>query len=285
MDVDIAVSPDADDRFMVWALVNRRVDLGPFRTRVRFADTQALNEAAASDHPPHVCAISAAAWPRLAHRYDLLPHGSSFGDGYGPVVIASEPMSVDGLRGLRMAIPGAQTTAWLVAQLLLPPVLPTVVPIVPNGAAFEALRTGRVDAALLIHEGRMTFAEQGFHQVVDLGAAWTSATGTPLPLGANALRRDLSRDARLGLSRLMRRALAAARRHRDEAIAWILAEGSPLTSPSAVSAYLDLYANARTWDPRADGRAAWVGLLSRARAVGLAPSGPPPTFADDGYEG
>lgn len=284
MDVDIAVSPDADDRFMVWALVHRRVDLGPFRPRIRFADTQALNDAAASAQPPHVCAISAAAWPHLAHRYDLLPHGSSFGEGYGPVVIAREPMGVAALRGLKMAIPGAQTTAYLVARLLLPPVEPTVVPIVPNSAAFEALAQRRVDAALLIHEGRMTFADHGFFKVVDLGAAWTEATGTPLPLGANAVRRDLALDVRRDLARLMRRALAAARRHRDEAIAWILSEGSPLTSPEAVSAYLDLYANARTWDPRADGRAAWVGLLSRARAAGLAPLGTPPIFADDGYE-
>ncbi len=192
--IRLAFSPDSDDLFMFWPLLAGKVDAGGFDFVAERADTEALN-ARADAGDLDVVAVSVARWPTIADKYLLLPHGMSVGRGYGPVVVATSARSLASLEGRRIGVPGLRTTAALVLRLLLPRFEPVVVPISPYGRAFEAVRSGQVDAALLIHEGRLTYEREGFHKVCDIGEGWAAATsGLPLPLGGNAIRRSLGAD-------------------------------------------------------------------------------------------
>lgn len=280
--VRMAVSPDADDLFMVRALLDGAIDTSPYRFVVDTSPTDALNRLASGAEGPEVVALSAAHYPRVADRYRLLPHGGSMGEGYGPVVVARAPATLADLHDRPLAIPGATTTAWMVLRLLLPEGVrprPVEIPIVPHGRVFEALEAGEVDAALLIHEGRLTYEDRGLRKVFDLGEGWAAAVGGPLPLGANAIRRDLPADDLARISDLLRRSIAHGLADRDAAVAWLLARGGPLATAERVSRYLDLYANARTLDYGEDGRAAFGELYRRAVAAGLLASVPPLDFA------
>lgn len=263
----VAVSPDADDLFMVRAILQGIVLPQP-AWAIETHGTDALNRLALSEHPPDVCAVSAALWPYIADRYDLLWPGGSFGDGYGPVVVAIRPVN---LSGARIAIPGESTTAALVLRLAVPQAATTVVPIVPYGRVFDALRTGEVDAAVLIHEGRLTFEDHGLHALLDLGAWWTTRTGLPLPLGLTAVRRDVDGH---NVAAHLRASIAHGLADRSEAIAWLLARGTPLASPERVDAYLDLYANHRSLDPGDDGAAGLDRLVQEGARAGLLPEAP-----------
>ncbi|MCB9662520.1 MAG: ABC transporter substrate-binding protein [Alphaproteobacteria bacterium] len=267
-EVHVACSPDADDLFMVRAILLDLIDTGPYRFVVRTEPTDALNRLGETDDV-EVLAISTAWYPRLAHRWRMLPHGGSMGEGYGPVLVAREPMTLDDLRGRKVAVPGLTTTAWAITRMMVE-VEPVVVPITPPERVFETLRSGEVEAAVLIHEGRLTFAREGFVQVAELGAWWSRATGgLPLPLGANTIRRDLPPADLAAISGVLRAAIAHALEDRDAAIAWLLARGGPLRTADEVSRYLDMYANQRTLDYGPDGRAAVEGLLARGAAAGL----------------
>jgi 1,4-dihydroxy-6-naphthoate synthase len=279
MKITLAVSPDADDLFMVRALLERQLDTGPYEFVISSSPTDALNSLAsgASDEEgPDVVAVSIAHYPRVADRYQLLPHGGSVGEGYGPVVVGREPATLDDLHGARLAIPGTTTTAWVVLRLLLGPHRKpeaVVVPIAPHERVFEALARHDVDFALLIHEGRLTYAERGLVQLVDLGVAWAERTGgMPLPLGGNLIRRALGPDVIRDVSGLLRASIAYALDHRDESIAWLLSRGGgALKTAEQYSQYLGYYANQRTLDYGDDGRAAIVRLLTDAADAGLLP--------------
>jgi 1,4-dihydroxy-6-naphthoate synthase len=279
MRVRVAVSPDADDLFMVRGLMLGAVDARGLDFTFTTADTEALNRGAAGADAPDVSAISVAWYPSLAAEWALLPHGGSVGRGYGPVLIAREPRDAASLRGARIAVPGLRTTAYTVLRLVLGPFEPVVVPIVPPEAVFERLRAGEVDAALLIHEGRLTYAAEGFHLVLDTGAAWHAATGLPLPLGANAIRRSLGPEVIRRASAALRDSIAHGLAHRDDAIAWLLRRGGPLQDAAAVDAYLSLYANADTLDYGPDGRAGVERLLAWGAAAGLLPACGPVDWA------
>jgi 1,4-dihydroxy-6-naphthoate synthase len=273
-----SISPDADDLFMFRALLLGLIDSEGFEFDIGTADTDALNRAAAgetlaADDLPHVSAVSIAWVPSLHADWQLRPHGGSVGRNYGPVVIAPQPMNLSDLRGKRVAVPGTSTTAFTVLSLMVSGFEPVVVPITPPERVFEALAEGRVDAALLIHEGRLTFADHGYVQVADIGEWWMEETGLPLPLGGNVVRRDLGPDTIERLSRVLRASIAHALQHREDAIDWLLARGSgPLTSRSAVDHYLSLYANDDTLDYGEDGRRAVSLLLERGAAAGLLPA-------------
>ena len=273
-----SVSPDADDLFMFRALMLGLIDTEGLRFDIRTADTERLNRDAAGRDPavlPHVSAISVAWYPALAGEWQLLPHGGSVGRGYGPVVVAPRPLSLAELRGLRVAVPGLSTTAYTVLSLMLGGAFsPVVVPIVPPEAVFEELAAGRVDAALLIHEGRLTFREHGLHQVCDIGVWWEQETGLPLPLGGNVIRRDLGADTIARASRVLRASIAHALDDRAAAIAWLLERGGPLQSTESVDQYLQLYANQDTLDYGPEGRRGVEELLRRGAAAGLLPDLP-----------
>lgn len=272
MRIRVSCSPDADDLFMMRALSEDLIDPGPYRFEIDTAPTDALNRIASGDDAPEVVAISVAHLPVVNARYQLLPHGGSMGEGYGPVVVARKPIALESLRGRPVAVPGLTTSAWATLRLLLPDVLPVVIPITPYARVFEALRAGEVDAALIIHEGRLTFEAEGFVSLVDLGAWWAEQTGgLPLPLGGNTIARRLGEHV-APVSALLRQSIAHALEHRDDAIDWLLAQGGALRTRDAMSRYLSMYANARTLDYGPNGRAAIDAFFARTAAAGILPS-------------
>ena len=276
--VRCSVSPDADDLFMFRALMLGLIPHEGLRFDIGTADTERLNRDAAGQDPaslPHVSAISIAWYPALSAEWQLLPHGGSVGRNYGPVVVAPSPLKLADLRGKRVAVPGLSTTAFTVLSLMLDGEFePVVVPIVPPERSFEAIASGQVDAALLIHEGRLTFQRHGLHSVCDIGEWWHKETGLPLPLGGNVIRRDLGADAIARTSRVLRASIAHALANRADAIAWLLARGGPLDSVASVDHYLSLYANEDTLDYGEDGRRGVEELLRRGAAAGLLPALP-----------
>ncbi len=279
MRVRTVCSPDADDLFMMWAITEGRIDTGPYEFDVRHAPTDELNRVA-DRMDADVCAISFGSWPNLADRWLLLPHGGSMGEGYGPVVIAREPLEVADLARIRLAVPGLNTTAWLVLRMIAGSARPVVIPIVPYSRIFDAIDAGEVDAGLVIHEGRLTYEKLGFHRIVDIGEWWAAQTGgLPLPLGANAIRADLDPADIAAISRILRDAIRYGLDHRDEAIAWLLARGGALGNAADVGRYLSMYANERTWDYGVEGRAGIEELYRRAVAVGALEAEPAIRYA------
>lgn len=274
--IRLSFSPDSDDIFMFWALLNGKVDAEGLAFTADRADTETLNtraETAGAD----VIAVSIAQYARIAKDYLLLPHGMSVGRGYGPVVVALGERSLASLTGRRIGVPGLRTTAYLVLRLLLADFEPVVVPIAPYARSFEALRGGEVDAALLIHEGRLFYEREGTKKVVDIGEAWAAATGgLPLPLGGNAIRRDLGPSMIEQISRVCRNSIRWALENKDEvAQALLAAETRDDVGLDAASLdrYLTMYANADTLDAPADVRRALDELFTRGRAAGLVPDG------------
>ena len=231
-------------------------------TDVQTAPTDALNTIA-SGGGADVCAISIAHYPLIADVYQMLPHGGSMGEGYGPILVTREPRSLESLRGERVAIPGTTTSAWATLKLVID-VDPVTVPIAPYELTFEVLRSGDVEAALLIHEGRLTYDALGFHKVLDLGEWWAEQTGgLPLPLGGNTIRRSLGEDVIEEVSRDLYRSIEHALDNREDSIQWLLTQSSALKTRDEVSEYLDMYANGRTLDYGSEGRQGIARFLER----------------------
>jgi 1,4-dihydroxy-6-naphthoate synthase len=280
--IHLAYSADADDAFMFHALRTGAVDLEGLEFEHQRGDTAALNALAAAEGAD-VVAVSLAAYPRIADRYLLLPHGASVGRGYGPVLIASHGLSsLQELKGRRVGIPGLDTTAYLVLQLIEPDVRPVVLPITPFSRVFSALDSGEVDAALLIHEGRLLYQERGYVQLVELGQWWSSETGLPLPLGVNVIRRALGPSLVATVSRILRSAISWALAHRDEVIALLAQEprgDQALSRTALLDRYLGMYANDDTEAMAPDVRRAIDVLFDRARQAGLLPAGAPVEWA------
>jgi 1,4-dihydroxy-6-naphthoate synthase len=269
--VSLAYSVDADDAFMFHALRHGRIDTEGLTFTHRRDHTAALN-ALAGEGGADVVAVSLGAYPALAGAYQLLPHGASVGRGFGPVVVARRPMAPGELAGARVGIPGATTTAWLVLRLIQPAAEGIEIPIFPFARIFEALEAGEVDAALLIHEGRLVYPQRGLHKVVDLGEWWQAEAGLPLPLGVNVIRRALGPDAVTRVSRVLRASIAWALAHREEIIAVLAAEDrgeEALSKPELIDHYLNLYANHDTAAIADDARRAVDVLFARARRAGL----------------
>jgi 1,4-dihydroxy-6-naphthoate synthase len=270
--IRLAFSPDSDDIFMFWPLLEGKVDAEGLTFEVERADTEALNARAAAGDID-VVAVSIARWPAIADRYLLLPHGMSVGRGYGPVVVATSARTLPSLEGRRIGVPGLRTTAATVLRLLLPRFEPVVVPISPYARAFEVLRSGEIDAVLLIHEGRLTYEREGLARVCDLGEAWAGVTGgLPLPLGGNAIRRGLGEELVAKVSRLVRASIRWALDHRDETMRALLARETRTDvglDHAMLDRYLAMYANADTLDAPDDVRASIDVLYTRAHAAGL----------------
>ena len=263
MHVRVGHSPDPDDAFMFWAIATGRVDADGFEIEGVPADIETLN-GWAREGRLEVTALSVGAYPFVQDRYALLPHGASLGEGYGPVVVAREELDPTVLEGRRVAVPGPLTTAFLVARLALPPFEPVHLPF---DAIMDAVAAGTVDAGVVIHEGQLTYAEQGLHRVLDLGAWWTSETGLPLPLGANAVRRDLGDDVATRLSRVLLASIEAGLEHRDEALRYALDFGRGIEAADN-DRFVAMYVNERTRDYGPDGREAVAELLRRGAAIG-----------------
>ncbi len=261
---------------MFWPLLHGKVDAEGLTFVAERADTETLNmraESEAEQGAPDVVAVSIAQYARIAKTHLLLPHGMSVGRGYGPVVVAREARSLASLRGKRIGVPGLRTTAYLVLRVLLPDFEPVVVPIAPYARSFEALRAGDVDAALLIHEGRLFYEREGTTKVVDIGEAWSLETGgLPLPLGGNAIRRDLGPALIETISRVCRTSIRWALEHQQE-VAHALLEAETRSDvgldAASLDRYLGMYANADTLDAPADVRRALDELFKRGQIAGL----------------
>lgn len=266
---------------MFWALLSGRIDAEGLTFESTRADTEQLNHMADAGEVD-VIAVSMANYARISAKYMLLPHGASVGRGYGPMLIAKSAVPLTELTGKRIGIPGERTTAYSVLRILLPKFEAVTIPIAPYERVFEALRTGAVDAALVIHEGRLTYAREGFAKVIDIGEEWAARTSLPLPLGGNAIRRGLG-DARIEqVSRLCRESIRYALAHREEAIdALLAAETRPEVglTRAMLDTYLQMYANADTQDLPADGREAVRVLATQMKNVGLLSEDPRIEFA------
>lgn len=275
--ISIGHSPDPDDAFMVWALAQGIVNADDFGVALVAKDIETLNRWAIADQRLEVSALSAATWARVADKYWLLKHGSSFGDGYGPVVVSKRPMTLDELRGVTVATPGDHTTAYAALQLALPGVR-------TQHKSFEkimgAVQGGEVEAGLLIHEGQITWEREGLHKVLDLGAWWKQETGLPLPLGVNALRKDLGRQLGADVNALLQASLETGLAMRQKALAYARQYGRGIALEDA-DKFVAMYVNDMTRDMGELGKRAIEEFVRRAGAAGLVPKGARVEFAPE----
>ncbi len=259
MPIRVGHSADPDDAFMFWALDAGRVDTRGLEFEQVVSDIQTLNEWALEGRL-EVTAISLGAYPFVAGRYALLPHGASMGAGYGPIVVTREPTGVDELREREIVIPGRMTTAYLVLRFVLGE--DVRVRELPFDAILDEVASGRADAGLVIHEGQLTFRAAGLEKVLDLGEWWLLETGLPLPLGVNVARRDLGErlhDVSAVLGEAIRTGLA----HRDEAMRYAMQFGRGI-DVETTDEFVAMYVNDFTCDFGDEGRRAVQELLRRA---------------------
>ena len=272
-------SPDPDDAFMFHALADELIPTDGFRFEHVLRDIETLNDWA-KEGRLEVTAVSVHAYAYLSERYRLLPHGASMGEQYGPIVVAREELDPAELPRLRVAIPGVLTSAFLELQLAVGRILEPV--IVPFDRILDVVEAGEVDAGLVIHEGQLTYETQGLRSILDLGQWWHELTGgLPLPLGANAVRRDLDEgDTLPRLSRILRDSIAYGLEHRSAALAYAEGFGRGLDRGLA-DRFVGMYVNERTLDYGDDGRAAVAELLRRGHEAGLIASAPTVDFVED----
>jgi 1,4-dihydroxy-6-naphthoate synthase len=270
--ITVGHSPDPDDAFMFYALAHDKIDTGGLRFRHELQDIETLNRRALRGELD-VTAVSLHAYAYLLDKYALLPSGCSMGDRYGPMVVARRPMTVDELRTVRIAIPGMLTTAFLTLRLLLPsggshP--PLAYEVMPFDQILAAVAGGRCDAGLIIHEGQLTFQNQGLQLVVDLGVWWQEKTGLPLPLGGNVVRRDLGTETIRDISRLLKESIRYALAHRDDALAYALKYARDMDKALA-DRFVGMYVNDWTLDYGPRGREAVRRLLDEGYKAGVIP--------------
>jgi 1,4-dihydroxy-6-naphthoate synthase len=256
-------SPDPDDAFMFWGLASGEVDPRQFEFEHVLRDIQTLNEWALQAKL-EVTAISLAAYPLVQEQYVLLPHGASMGSGYGPIVVTRDEMSVSDLRDIEIAVPGELTTAFLVLRMCVGRFRYREVRF---DQIIDEVTSGRADAGLLIHEGQLTYADEGLKKIVDLGEWWLLDTGLPLPLGANVARRDVGASQLFDLSDVLRESIQAGLDNREEAMEHALQYGRGLDTELA-DRFVGMYVNELTCDYGEEGRQAVRELLGRAEKLG-----------------
>jgi 5,8-dihydroxy-2-naphthoate synthase len=265
--IRVGHSPDSDDAFMFYALTHDKLDTGGLRFVHQLEDIETLNQRALRGEL-EVSAVSIHALAYLADRYALLASGASMGDQYGPTLVTREPVTLDGLRGRTIAIPGTLTTAYLTLQLCLGKDVPVVV--LPFDQILPAVAAGRADAGLLIHEGQLYYGERGLHKVVDLGQWWHEQTGLPLPLGGNVVRKDLGAAMVDRIARLLKQSIRYALDHRAEALEYAMRYARDL-EPALADRFVGMYVNDWTLDYGPRGCEAVRTLLERAAVAGLVP--------------
>jgi 1,4-dihydroxy-6-naphthoate synthase len=266
MKITVAHSPDSDDAFMFYGLATGRVPTDGIEVQHLLVDIETLNHAAFKG-TYEVSAVSFNAYAQLTDKYLLLPHGSSMGDNYGPIVVA-QANGPSSLKGVTVAVPGTLTTAFLTLRLYDPEVAYTVMPF---DEIQDAVREGKVAAGLLIHEGQLTYQDEGLKKVVDLGEWWAERTGgMPLPLGGNVIRRDLGPEMITRVSRMLHDSIAYGLEHRAEALDHALQYGRGLEREKA-DRFVGMYVNELTLQYGERGRAAVQRLMDEAWAKRLIP--------------
>jgi 1,4-dihydroxy-6-naphthoate synthase len=272
--ITVAHSPDSDDAFMFYGLASGAVDTHGLEVEQVLADIETLNRAAFEGRY-EVTAVSFHAYAHLVDRYALLPHGASMGDRYGPIVVARAG-DVTGVKGSRIAIPGTLTTAYLTLRLFEPDFQYVVVPF---DRIQHAVLAGDADAGLLIHEGQLTYAEEGLAKIVDLGEWWAEYTaGLPLPLGGNIIRRDLGPQMIRTVSKMLHDSIAYALSNREKAVEYAIQFGRGLDR-DRTDKFVGMYVNSLTLSYGDRGRLAVERLLGDAYEHGLIPQRVPVEFA------
>jgi len=265
-EIKLAHSPDSDDAFMFYALATHKLATPGYKYTHILSDIQSLNEAALSE-TYDVTAVSFAAYPSLRDKYVLLDCGASFGEGYGPIVVANYSMKAAELKGKRIGVPGLKTSAYLSLKLYEPEFEAVVMPF---DKIIEAVKNGVVEAGLLIHEGQLFFPQMGLHRVVDLGVWWQEQTALPLPLGGNAVRRALGVDLGRLISRTIRDSVSYGLEHREEALNYAMQFAREMDTELA-DKFVGMYVNKWTLGYGEKGKKAVRELIERGTAAGLLP--------------
>ena len=262
--IHVAHSPDSDDAFMFYALASGKIDTEGLSYVHQLQDIETLNQRAMRGEL-EVTAVSIHAYAYLSDRYALLPHGASMGDRYGPRLVARTPMTRLDIAGKRIAIPGKLTSAYLALRLFEPDFEPVVTPF---DQIEDAVARGGVDIGLLIHEGQLTYADNGLHLIQDLGEWWFGETGLPLPLGGNVVRKDLGEAMTRKISRHLHDSIAYGLDHRKAALDHSMQFARGLDRSKA-DTFVGMYVNDWTLDYGDRGRQAVRLFLDRGVRAGL----------------
>ena len=276
IDISIAHSPDSDDAFMFYGLATNKVRVPGYRFSHTLCDIETLNRRALNEAFFDVTAISFHAYPSLQHNYTLMGCGGSVGEGYGPMVVSTKPLTLEDLGRIKIAVPGTLTTAYLALKIFNPAIQTEVVPF---DQIIPAILAGTYEAGLIIHEGQLTYSASGLKKILDLGAWWRETTGMILPLGGNAIRRSLGAASHKIISKALRDSIQHALDHRDEALEYAMQFARDLDVRLA-SRFVSMYVNERTLDYGADGREAIRKLLAMGHERGIIPIAPQVDFVD-----
>ena len=271
--ITMAHSPDPDDAFMFYALTQGKIRLDGFTVKDHLEDIQSLNRRALAGEF-EVTAISAAAYPSVAHQYWIMASGASVGRGYGPLVVAKTPLTLESLCGAPVAVPGLQTTAALVLRLAAPSCQPKVYPF---DQILDVVARGEVAAGVVIHEGQLTYRQSGLRKIADLAVWWEARTGLPLPLGLDVVRQDVGRELASRITEALRASIHYAHEHGDDALTYALKFGRGVAR-SLGDRFVNMYVNTDTLDLAPDCVEALNTLYAQAHAQGLIPRNPPLTI-------
>ena len=264
--ISVAHSPDSDDAFMFYGLATNKLDTGDITFTHVLKDIQTLNEEAMRG-TYDVTAISFHAYAYIADKYALLPHGASIGDKYGPVVVSREPAKPEDLSKLKIAIPGTLTSAFLALRIFN---ADFEYEVTPFDKIIEAVESGRCDAGLLIHEGQLFYESLGLHKVLDLGEWWHERTGLPLPMGGNAIRRDMGAETLREVSQLLRESIQYSLDNREDALQYAMQFARDMDVELA-DRFVAMWVNDLTLDYTERGREAVTRLLTEGYERGIIP--------------
>src|SRR5215472_6157148 len=268
-EITIAHSPDSDDAFMFYGLATGKVRVSGLKFTHTLTDIETLNRKAMQG-VYDVSAISFHAYPYVQDKYALMSCGGSVGEQYGPMVVGQRPCGLEELARMRVAVPGTLTTAYLALKLFSPKIETSVVPfdkIIPE------VVSGRFEAGLIIHEGQLTYENSGLTKILDLGKWWHEMTGLPLPLGGNAIRRELGSELMSTVCQALKDSIQYGLNHREEALAYAMQFARDLDSQKA-DRFVGMYVNQRTLDYGEDGKEAVVRLLTMGHSAGIIPHEP-----------
>ena len=273
--ITVAHSPDSDDAFMFYGLATNKLETDGLKFEHTLKDIQTLNEDA-KNGVFDVTAISFHAYAYVADKYALLPHGASIGDKYGPIVVSKEPRSADEIGGMKIAVPGELTSAYLALKIYNQDFEHIVVPF---DKIIDAVKSGEADAGLLIHEGQLFYNQMGLHKVLDLGEWWHEKTGLPLPMGGNVIRRDLGKDLMREVSKYLHSSIQYSLDNREDALAYAMQFARDM-EPALADRFVAMWVNDLTLDYGERGRKAVRKLLDEGHKAGIIPERVKVEFVD-----
>jgi 1,4-dihydroxy-6-naphthoate synthase len=266
-EISIAHSPDSDDAFMFYGLATNKVRVPGYKFTHVLTDIETLNHKAIDEQFYDVTAISFHAYPYLQDNYTLMACGGSVGEGYGPMIVSTRKLSLDEVKKTRIAVPGTLTTAYLTLKLFHPEIETVTIPF---DKIIPAVASGEFDAGLIIHEGQLTYANDGLVKILDLGQWWREETGLPLPLGGNAIRRSLGNEVMTIATNALRDSIQHALDNREEALAYAMQFARDL-DPTLANRFVGMYVNERTLNYGDDGKEAIRKLLELGYDRGIIP--------------